>query len=417
MAGFDPKLIKKDFPILTRKVHGKTLVYLDNAATSQKPSSVIDLEKRFYETNNANIHRGVHLLSQESTEMMDQAREKVAKFIGAASFHEVVFTRNATEALNLVAHSWGRKFLKEGDEIVLTEMEHHSNLVPWQLVAKEKGAKLKFIPVTPEGTIELDAARALIGPKTKLLSFTAMSNALGTINPVPELLALAKQHGTKTLVDASQWTPHLKTDVAAWDCDFLAFSSHKMLGPTGIGVLWGKQKLLEAMDPFMGGGDMIQEVWLDRSTWNEVPYKFEAGTPNIAGAIAFGAAIDYLSKLGMENIRRHEIELTERALAVVAAEGQITLYGPKDAARRGGVLSFNVADIHPHDVGQVFDSEGIAIRAGHHCCQPLMRKLKIGGTARASFYLYNTLEDVEAFARGLRKVKDFFKVPAEAKRG
>ncbi|MBI5202749.1 MAG: cysteine desulfurase [Elusimicrobia bacterium] len=415
--GFDPKAIRKDFPILNRKIRGKALVYLDNAATSQKPSSVIDLEKSFYETNNANIHRGVHLLSQESTEMMDLSREKVAKFIGAASAHEIVFTRNATEALNLVAHSWGRKFLKEGDEIVLTEMEHHSNLVPWQLAAKAKGATLKFIPVTPEGTIELEAARGLIGPKTKLVAFTAMSNALGTINPVPELLAMAKKHGATTLVDASQWTPHLKTDVAAWDCDFLVFSSHKMLGPTGIGVLWGKRKLLESMDPFMGGGDMIQEVWLDRSTWNEVPYKFEAGTPNIAGAIAFGAAVDYLNKLGMEAVRRHELELTEAALRVVEAEGQIALYGPRDPQHRGGVISFNVADIHPHDVGQVFDSEGIAIRAGHHCCQPLMRKLKIGGTARASFYVYNTLEDVSAFGRGLRKVKDFFKVPAEAKHG
>ncbi|MBI4345268.1 MAG: cysteine desulfurase [Elusimicrobia bacterium] len=412
---FDPRAVRKDFPVLSRLVRGKPLVYLDNAATSQKPSSVIELEKTFYERHNANIHRGVHLLSEESTAMMDEARAKVARFLNAASAHEIVYTRNATEALNLVAYAWGRKFIKAGDEIVLTEMEHHSNLVPWQLLSQEKGAILKFIPVTPGGSLELESARRQVGPKTRLVAFTAMSNALGTINPVPELLALAKEHGAATLVDASQWTPHLKTDVQAWDADFVAFSAHKMLGPTGIGVLWAKRKILEAMNPFLGGGDMIQEVFLDRSTYNEVPYKFEAGTPNIAGAIAFGAAIDYLSKIGMDDVRRHEIELTRRALEVAAEEGQVTVYGPREPELRGGVISFNVADIHPHDVGQVFDSDGIAIRAGHHCCQPLMRKLKVGGTARASFYLYNTLEDVDAFGRGLRKVKEFFKVPAEVK--
>ena len=414
-ASLDVAAIRRDFPILSRLVRGKPLVYLDNAATSQKPSAVLDVEKAFYERHNANIHRGVHQLSEEATSMVDEARAKVARFIGARSEREVVFTRNATEAINLAAYGWGRKFIRSGDEILLTEMEHHSNLVPWQILAKEKGASLRFVPVTPQGTLDIEAARRAVGPKTKLFAFTAMSNALGTINPVAELIGLAKKNGAVTLVDASQWTPHLKTDAAGLDCDFLAFSAHKMLGPTGIGVLYGKEKVLESMDPFNAGGDMIQEVWLDHSTYAEVPHRFEAGTPNIAGAIAFGAAIDYLSALGMDAIRRHEVELTELALRIIREEAGITLYGPPDAERRGAVLSFNVADIHPHDVGQVFDNEGIAIRAGHHCCQPLMRRFNIGGTARASFYVYNTREEVEAFGQALRKVKRFFKVPEEAR--
>ena len=414
-ARFDVEAIRRDFPILARKVRGKPLVYLDNAATSQKPAAVIEAEKSFYETYNANIHRGVHQLSEEATALMDEARAKVARFINAKSEREVIFTRNATEAINLVAYAWGRKFLKEGDEIALTEMEHHSNLVPWQILAQEKGVRLRFVPVTARGTIRVEEARRTITPRTKLFAFTAMSNALGTINPVPELLSLAKEAGAATLVDASQWTPHLATDVAAWDCDFLAFSGHKMLGPTGIGVLYGKEKVLESMNPFLGGGDMIQEVWLDHSTYGEVPFKFEAGTPNIAGAVALGAAIDYLSGLGMEAVRRHELELTRRALEIVREAGAVELYGPATAEERGGVVSFNVADIHPHDVGQVFDSEGIAIRAGHHCCQPLMKRFNIGGTARASFYIYNTMGEVEAFGRALAKVKRFFKVPEEVK--
>ncbi|MCX5788530.1 MAG: cysteine desulfurase [Elusimicrobia bacterium] len=416
-ARFDVEAIRRDFPILRRLVRGKPLVYLDNAATSQKPAAVIEAEKSFYETYNANIHRGVHQLSEEATALMDEARAKVARFINAKSEREVIFTRNATEAINLVAYAWGRKFLKEGDEIALTEMEHHSNLVPWQILAQEKGVRLRFVPVTARGTIRVEEARRTITPRTKLFAFTAMSNALGTINPVPELLSLAKEAGAATLVDASQWTPHLMTDVAAWDCDFLAFSGHKMLGPTGIGVLYGKEKILESMDPFMGGGDMIQEVWLDHSTYGEVPFKFEAGTPNIAGAVAFGAAIDYLSGLGMEAVRRHELELTRRALEIVREAGAVELYGPATAEERGGVVSFNIADIHPHDVGQVFDSEGIAIRAGHHCCQPLMKRFNIGGTARASFYIYNTMGEVEAFGRALAKVKRFFKVPEEVNSG
>lgn len=416
-ARFDVEAIRRDFPILRRLVRGKPLVYLDNAATSQKPAAVIEAEKSFYETYNANIHRGVHQLSEEATALMDEARAKVARFINAKSEREVIFTRNATEAINLVAYAWGRKFLKEGDEIALTEMEHHSNLVPWQILAQEKGVRLRFVPVTARGTIRVEEARRTITPRTKLFAFTAMSNALGTINPVPELLSLAKEAGAATLVDASQWTPHLMTDVAAWDCDFLAFSGHKMLGPTGIGVLYGKEKVLESMDPFMGGGDMIQEVWLDHSTYGEVPFKFEAGTPNIAGAVAFGAAIDYLSGLGMEAVRRHELELTRRALEIVREAGAVELYGPATAEERGGVVSFNIADIHPHDVGQVFDSEGIAIRAGHHCCQPLMKRFNIGGTARASFYIYNTMGEVEAFGRALAKVKRFFKVPEEVNSG
>ncbi len=409
MRPMDPASLRQDFPILQRKVRGKALVYLDNAATTQKPSRVIEFEKAFYERHNANIHRGVHALSEESTALVDESRAKVARFIGAGA-REIVFTRNATESINLVAHAWGRKFLGPRDEILLTEMEHHSNLVPWQLLAQEKGVRLRFVPVTPQGTIDLESARRTITPKTRLFAFTAMSNALGSINPVRELVALAKENGAASLVDASQWVPHLRTDVAELDCDFLAFSAHKMLGPTGVGVLYGRQKLLEEMNPFLGGGDMIGQVWLERSSYADPPQKFEAGTPNIAGIAAFAQAIDYLSEIGMEAVRRHEIALTQRALEIARAQSGVELYGPADVNERGGVLSFNVADIHPHDVGQVFDSEGIAIRAGHHCCQPLMSKMRIGGTARASFYLYNTIEDVEAFGRGLRKVKEFFKV-------
>jgi len=406
--------LRKDFPILSRQIGGKPLVYLDNAATTQKPRQVLEALTNFYERHNANVHRGVHTLSTEATELVEASRAKVAKFINAPSPESVVFTRNATEALNLVAHGFGRKFLGPQTEILLTEMEHHSNLVPWQMLASERGTRLRFLPVEPDGTIDMEVARRTITAKTKLVAFTGVSNALGTINPVKELIKLAKENGALSLIDGSQWVPHLKTDVAELGCDFLAFSAHKMLGPTGIGVLWAKPEHLEAMDPFLGGGDMIQEVWLERSTYAKPPQKFEAGTPNIADAAAFGAAIDYLEAIGLDAVRAHERGLTKLALDAIRVEGGVTLYGPDDPDRRGGVVSFNIADIHPHDVGQVFDSEGIAIRAGHHCCQPLMKKLKVGGTARASFYLYNTPEEVEAFARGLRKVKQFFKVASHA---
>ena len=404
--------IRADFPILARKVHGKPLVYFDNAATTQKPRAVISALTDFYENHNANVHRGVHTLSDEATQMVEDSRLKVARFINAPKPECVIFTRNATESINLVAHAWGRKFLKAGDEILLTEMEHHSNLVPWQMLAQEKGVTLRFIPLTPEGELDLKAAAGLVSSKTKLLAFTAMSNALGTINPVEKLIALAKAAGAKSLVDGAQWVPHLPTDVVQWDCDFLVFSAHKMLGPTGIGVLYGKPELLEGMDPFLGGGDMISKVALERSTYNVLPHKFEAGTPNIADAAAFGAAIDYLNAVGLPAIREHELALTKRALEIVKAEPRAVVYGPADASKRGGVVSFNVEGLHPHDVGTAFDLEGVAIRAGHHCCQPLMSKMKMGGTARASFYLYNTLSEVESLGAVLEKTVKFFFKPA-----
>jgi cysteine desulfurase/selenocysteine lyase len=412
----DAKKLRQDFPILKRKIRGKDLVYLDNAATTQKPRQVIDALTDFYSNHNANIHRGVHTLSDEATQLVEDARKKTAAFIGAPKPETVIFTRNATEAINLVAHAWGRKFLKTGDEVLLTEMEHHSNLVPWQMLAVERGIVLKHIPVATDGTLDLAAGEALISKNTKLVSFTAASNALGTLNPVEKILALAKKAGAKTLIDASQWAPHLPLDVSKWGCDFLAFSAHKMLGPTGVGVLFGKEELLDAMDPFLGGGDMISRVQLDRFTPNVLPHKFEAGTPNIADTAAFSAALDYLSKVGLAAIREHELALTKRALEVIEALGGVTIYGPKDLKQRGGVVSFNVDGLHAHDVGTALDLEGIAVRAGHHCCQPLMTKLKVPGTARASFYLYNTVEEVDALGRALDKTISFFmKKPAGVK--
>ena len=402
--------IRKDFPILSRQIRGKPLVYLDNAATTQKPRLVLERLKDFYERHNGNIHRGVHTLSEEATSLVEESRKKTAKFVGAAKPEEIIFTRNATEAINLVAYAWGRKFVRAGDEILLTELEHHSNIVPWQILAQEKGARLRYVPMEQDGTLSVDAARRAITPKTKLFAFTALSNALGSVSPVKEFVKLAHDAGALALVDGSQWVPHRVTDVKGWDCDFLAFSAHKMLGPTGIGVLWSREKLLESMDPFLGGGDMIQEVTLERSTYNVLPYKFEAGTPNIADAVAFGAAIDYLNTIGLVNVNSHEDRLANKALELLKAEAEVVVYGPSDLDLRGGVVSFNIGDVHPHDVGQIFDSEGVAIRVGHHCCQPLMRKLGISGTARASFYLYNTLEEVETFARALKKAKEFFKV-------
>jgi len=406
----DTKRIRQDFPILSRQIHGKPLVYLDNAATTQKPRVVIERLKDFYERHNANIHRGVHTLSEEATSMVEESRSKTARFINAAKPHEIIFTRNATEAINLVAHAWGRKFIKAGDEILLTELEHHSNLVPWQLLAKERGARLRFVPMESDGSLSVETARRTITPKTKLFAFTALSNALGSVSPVKELVKLAHDFDALALVDGSQWVPHRVTDVQGWGCDFLAFSGHKMLGPTGIGVLWAREKLLESMDPFLGGGDMIQEVWLERSTWNVLPYKFEAGTPNIADAVAFGAAVDYLSAIGLADVNTHEEKLAMQAMDLLKREAEVTVYGPSDPDLRSGVVSFNIGDVHPHDVGQIFDSDGVAIRVGHHCCQPLMRKLGVSGTARASFYIYNTPEEVEIFARALKKAKEFFKV-------
>ncbi|MSQ35827.1 MAG: cysteine desulfurase [Dehalococcoidia bacterium] len=400
--------MRRDFPILRREVNGKPLVYLDNAATSQKPVQVIAELTRYYRDYNANIHRGVHTLSQEATVAYESARARVAAFIGARAPEEIVFTRNTTEAINLVAHSYGRAFLEAGDEVVITELEHHSNIVPWQLLRDQHGVVLRYVPMCDDGTLDMAEARRIIGPRTKLLAITQMSNALGTIVPVAELAALAHQHGAVVLVDGAQSVPHLPTDVAALGADFLVFSAHKMLGPTGVGVLWARGELLEAMPPFLGGGDMILTVSMERSTWNAVPYKFEAGTPNIADVIAFSAAIDYLAALGMDAVRRHERELLGVAVDRLAAVPGITLYGPADLDARGGVVSFGLDGIHPHDIGQVLDGAGVAIRAGHHCAQPVMQHLGIAATARASFYLYNTPAEVDALVAAVHDAVRFF---------
>jgi cysteine desulfurase/selenocysteine lyase len=410
----DAKTLRADFPILKRLVRGKPLAYLDNAATTQKPRSVIDALCRFYETNNANVHRGVHTLSEESTNMTEAVRAKLAAFIGAPKPETVIFTRNATESINLVAHSWARKFLKAGDEVVITEMEHHSNMVPWQLLAKERGLSLKYVPVELDGTLDLERVKATLGPKTKLFAFTALSNALGTVNPVEELVRLGKAAGATVLVDACQWAPHRRLDVKAWGADFVAFSAHKMLGPTGVGVLWGREELLEAMDPFLAGGDMISRVTLEGAAWNALPYKFEAGTPNYADTVAFGPALDYLNAVGLDAIREHEDALAAKAVALLESEPAVRVLGPRDPKKRSGVISFNLAGLHPHDVGTVFDMEGVAVRVGHHCCQPLMHKMQCGGTARASFYLYNDESDLEALGRALKRTVEFFKLGAKA---
>ncbi len=414
MSRLDTTKIRADFPILKRLVRGKPLVYLDNAATAQKPRQVIESLVDFYEKHNANVHRGVHTLSEEATNMVEASRKKTADFIGASKPETVIFTRNATESINLVAHSWGRKFLKAGDEVVLTEMEHHSNIVPWQMLAKDKGVVLKFVPVEPDGTFDLEKVKATVGPNTKLFSFVAISNALGTVNPVERMIKIGKAVGATVLVDACQWAPHRTLDVAKWGADFVAFSSHKMLGPTGIGVLWGKEELLDAMDPFLGGGDMISRVTLEGATWNGLPYKFEAGTPNIADAVAFGPALDYLTALGLDAVREHEDRLAAMAVKLLEAEPGVFVLGPKDPSQRSGVVSFNISGLHPHDVGTTFDLDGVAVRVGHHCCQPLMHKLQCGGTARASFYLYNDESDVSALGRALTRTLDFFKIRPKA---
>ncbi len=413
----DAARLRRDFPILKRLVRGKPLAYLDNAATTQKPRQVLSALVSFYENHNANVHRGVHTLSDEATSRVEESRAKVASFLNAPQPESVVFTRNATESINLVAHSWGRKFLKPGEEILLTELEHHSNLVPWQMLAQEKGLRLRFIPILTDGTLDLDAIPKVLTPKTRLVAFTAASNALGTLTPVRRLVDLAHSVGAKTLVDASQWTPHFPTDLTAWDCDFLAFSAHKMLGPTGVGILWGRPELLESMDPFLGGGDMIRQVFLERSTYADLPNRFEAGTPNIADAAAFGAALDYLKAVGFEALREHEQALTRKALELLGQDERFEVYGPRDPAQRGGIVSFNLKGIHAHDIGTALDLEGVAVRAGHHCCQPLMLKLGVPGTARASFYLYNTLAEVETMGQVLRKAADFFLKPKPAGAG
>ncbi len=407
-GGLDVARIRKDFPILERKVYGKPLVYLDNAATSQKPRQVIDALVRYYETYNANIHRAVHCLGEEATAAYEEARAKVAAFINAPSPECIVFTRNTTEAINLVAYTWGRANIGEGDEILLTEMEHHSNLIPWQRLAAEKGAAVRYIALTDEQKLDLDGMENLMNGRTRLAAITHVANALGTINPIEKLVRVAHRNGTMFLVDGAQSAPHLPIDVQALDCDFFAFSAHKMLGPTGVGVLYARRELLEEMEPFLGGGEMIRKVTFDGASWNDIPWKFEAGTPNIADVIAFGAAIDYLANLGMESVRAHEVEITEYCLRRLRQLEDAVIYGPPVAGDRGGVVSFNYPDLHPHDIGTVLDRHGVAVRAGHHCAQPLMRRLGVAGTVRASFYIYNTTEEVDVLVDALKAARAFF---------
>jgi len=408
VKGLDVARIREDFPILAREVYGKPLVYLDNAATSQKPRQVIEALVRYYENHNANIHRAVHFLGEEATAAYEEARAKVARFINAPSPECIVFTRNTTEAINLVAYTWGRANLGADSEVLLTPLEHHSNIIPWQRLTAEKGASLRYLGLTAQQTLELDGLENLMDQRTRLLSVTQVSNAVGTINPVEKLTAEAHRNGTMVLVDGAQSVPHMPVDVQAMGCDFFAFSGHKMLGPTGVGVLYARPELLEEMEPFLGGGEMIKRVTFEDATWNDVPWKFEAGTPNIADVIGLGAAIDYLSGLGMENVRSHEVEVTEYALRRLRQMEEIIIYGPPDAADRGGVISFNYPDLHPHDVGTVLDRHGVAVRAGHHCAQPLMRHLGVSGTVRASFYVYNTLEEADVLMDALSQARAFF---------
>lgn len=404
----DVTRIRADFPILNRETRpGVPVVYLDSTATSQKPAAVIEAMDAFYRQTNANIHRGVHTLAEEATALYETAREKVAKFINAPSAKQVIFTRNTTESINLVAYSWARANLTPGDLVILTEMEHHSNLVPWHMLKAERGVRLEFIPVTEDGLLDLDACRTLLDQGPKLVSFAHMSNVLGTVNPAAEIIRLAHEAGALTLVDGAQSVPHFAVDVQALDVDFLAFSAHKMLGPTGIGVLYGKTKLLEGMPPFLGGGDMIKTVHLREFVPNSLPHKFEAGTPAIAEAVGFGAAVDYLTSVGMEAIAAHEHEITEYALERLEEIPGLKLFGP-GAQPRGGVVAFTFDGVHPHDVAQILDRDGIAVRAGHHCAQPLHEKFGITATSRASFYLYNTKEEVDKLVEGLYKVKEIF---------
>ncbi len=405
-ASFDVAAVRKDFPVLKRIVHDKPLVYLDNAATTQKPQQVIDALKNYYEQMNANVHRAIHTLGEEATLAYENARKKVAQFINAESHRQIVFTRGTTEAINLVASAWGGKFIGPGDEIIVTEMEHHSNLVPWQILAKKVGAKLKFIPFLPDGTLDLSHLEHLYSANTKLIALTHMSNVFGTINPIKKIIRMAHDRGIPVLLDGAQSVPHLPVDVQYLDCDFLAFSGHKMLGPTGIGVLYAKSGQLENMDPYQGGGEMISTVWLEKSTWNEIPHKFEAGTPNIAGAIGLGAAVDYLNDIGMTQIALYEQELTTYALEKMREIDGMEIYGM--APERGSAISFNLGQIHPHDLAHFLDQQGIAVRAGHHCAQPIMRKLDLAATTRASFYFYNTFEEIDYLVEHLKAAREFF---------
>ena len=404
--------IRKDFPILKRTVRdNKPLVYLDNASTTQKPNQVIDAITDYYQNHNANIHRAVYALAEESTEAYETARDKIANFVNVKNRQELIFVRGTTEAINLVAYAWGRPHINEGDIIVTTEYEHHSNIVPWQLLTQEKRAKLEYIGMDDNGELILDDLdKYLATGKVKLVTFSLMSNVLGTITDAKKIIEKCKSAGVPTLIDGAQAVPHMKVDLDTLGCDFFAFSGHKMLAPTGVGILWVRKSVLQTMSPFHGGGDMIREVHKYETTWNDLPYKFEAGTPNIADVIGFGAAIDYLTKIGMDNVRQHEIELTKYAMEKFSKIPGLQVYGTKDISKRGGVISFNFADVHPHDVADIIDKEGISLRSGHHCAQVLMERLNVAATSRASFYIYNTKEDIDALIDSLNKVAKVFKL-------
>jgi len=406
----DAKQIRADFPILDQEIYpGVPLVFLDSAASSQKPLPVIEAMDNYYRNYHANVHRGIHRLSEKATNAYEGAREKVAKFINAADSAEVIYVRNATEGFNLVANTWGRQNIQEGDEILLSEMEHHANIVPWQMLAEEKGAVVRYIPFLDDGTLDLSNLDELLTEKTKLLSVTAVSNVFGTINPVKQLVEAGHAVGATVMIDGAQAVPHTAVDVQDWDCDFMAFSSHKMLGPTGIGILYGKQELLESMPPFMGGGDMIRRVTLEKSTWNELPWKFEAGTPSIAEGIGLGAAIDYLNNLGMDAVHEYEQFITNYALEALSEVEGITLYGP-GASQRAGVAAFSLKGLHPHDIAEILDKDGVAVRAGHHCAMPLHHKLNVNSTARASFYVHTTTEEVDKLVTSLNNARQLFRL-------
>jgi cysteine desulfurase / selenocysteine lyase len=408
-ARLDPVALRRDFPILRQEINGHPLVYLDSASSSQKPQIVIDAVDDYYRQYNANVHRGIYTIGEKSTAQYERARATVARFIHAPDSHEIVFTRNATEAINLVAYSWGRRNISRGDAIVLTEMEHHANLVPWQLLVQEQDGDLEFIPITDDGRLRLDVFEVLLRLKPKLVAFTHVSNTLGTINPVREMTEMAHAAGALVLVDGAQAVPHVPVDVQDIGCDFYAFSGHKMLAPMGSGALWGRRELLEAMPPFLAGGEMIREVHLRRSDFNDIPWKFEAGTPAVGDAIGLGVAAEYLMGIGMDAVRAHERDLVEYALDVLPREvPSIELYGPMDPELRGGVVPFNLPGIHPHDVAQVLDRYGIAVRAGHHCTMPLHERLDLAATARASFNVYTTRDDIDRLAVGLNKVLGVF---------
>jgi len=408
-VGFDPHVVRRDFPILERRINGRPLVYLDSASTSQKPAVVLDAIDRYYREYNANVHRGIYTIGEEATAAYERARVQVGRFINAPDSHEIVFTRNATEAINLVAYSWGRTNINRGDPILLTEMEHHANLVPWQLLVQERDGDLEFIPITDDGILRLDVYEVLLRLKPKLVAFTHVSNTLGTINPVREMVEMAHAAGALVLVDGAQAVPHVPVDVQELGADFYAFSGHKMLGPMGSGTLWARRELLEAMPPFLAGGEMIREVHLRRSDFNDIPWKFEAGTPAVGDAIGLGVAAEYLRDLGMDAVRAHERELVAYALDVLPRSVPgIELYGPMDPDLRGGVIPFNLPGIHPHDVAQVLDRSAIAVRAGHHCTMPLHERLDLAATARASFNVYSTREDIDALVTGLLDVQRVF---------